>query len=614
MGRRAFHPDCETPATSGTMEQNRRKFMDHPIPYNNVLSSDTLLHNLFRESPVGMAILTADDGIFVDINDAFADLLGVTRDQILGRPFSTGGLHIQIERTAILEIIRLGLRISDVPFSMSRADGSSLTCIASVQYEQIDGANYFLLIIQDITEHELAQLSLQQVETRFQLFFSGFPLPLLVIDEETFRILDVNPAACRLYGYTRDEFLALSLIDLIPSARAGDKSASRVRKQPGAGHSVITRQVLKDNSIIEANITSYSFLLEGRRANLSIVQDITEERRMQATLEAGEERVRIIADLTADAIWDHDLVTDEVTWSVGLSTLFGHIPHDKGNIQWWHDQVHPDDRPAIDEAVRVAMETGQNYWSGEYRFRRADGSYAHVLDNGYIVRDDEGRPVRFMGSMVDITEQLQVTEFAARAALEERQRLAFTLQDSVTQSLYSISLLAEAAKRQVESGHPAIPMEHISRLKDLSMQTLRQMRLMVYELRPGVLEQEGLAGALRHRLEAVEHRAGITGRLIDDTRLPIPAAMQNDLFWIAQEALNNSLRHASATSVSVRMVNKGHHLVMEIADNGRGFESDPRDKSGGLATIRRRVYDLNGTLELINPPGGGVTLVIRVPL
>src|SRR5690606_10010904 len=179
---------------------------------------------------------------------------------------------------------------------------------------------------------------------------------------------------------------------------------------------------------------------------------------------------------------------------------------------------------------------------------------------------------------------------------------------------YSISLLAEAAKRQVESGHPVIPLEHIGRLNDLSMQTLRQMRLMVYELRPGVLEQEGLAGALRHRLEAVEHRAGITGRLIDDTRLPIPTAMQNDLFWIAQEALNNSLRHASATSVSVCMVNKGHHLIMEIADNGRGFDANPRDKSGGLAMVRRRVFDLNGTVDVNIPPGGGVSLVIRVPL
>lgn len=583
----------------------------HP---NSVLQPGTLLYHVFRDSPVGMALLTADDGMYVDANDAFANLLGLQRDELVGHPFTIDGFQVNLDRDAALTLLRHGKFISDVPFRFTRLDGKVITCIASVQNEFIDGVNYFLAIVQDITEYEVAHQALLQSETRFRLFFNSIPLPLLVIDEETFRILDVNPAACRLYGYTRDEFLTLSIIDLIPPSGITQNPRNRSQSQSGATNSIVATQMLKDGLLIQANVTSFSFFLDGKRANLSIVQDVTEQQRLQAALEDGEQRLRIIADLTADAIWDRDLASGEITWNVGLSTLFGYMPQESGTYRWWHEHVHPDDRKHIDEIVLEAMESGKNNWSGEYRFRRADDSYAHVLDNGYIVRDETGRPVREMGSMVDITEQLRVTQYAAQATLEERQRLALTLKDSVTQSLYSISLLAEAARRQVESNHQTIPIDHINRLRELSMQTTRQLRLMVYELRPGVLEQEGLTGALRHRLEAVEHRAGIKGRLIDDTRVTIPPAMQADLFWITQEALNNSLRHASASAVSVRMSNDDECLTLEIADNGRGFDIDTEDTTGGLAAIRRRVDDLQGSIEVIAPPSGGVNLVIRVPV
>lgn len=581
--------------------------------YDSILAPATLLHSVFRHSPVGMAILTAADGVYVEANDAFAKLVGSSREDILGRSFTTSSLNLDIDRDMALDILRRSRRISDVAFSLAREDGTQQACIASLQLEEFDGADYFFFIVQDISEQDEAQLALQQSEQRFGLFFSSVPLPLLVIDESTFRVLDVNPAACRLYGYSHDEFVGISLSDLIPMGALGNSSISSI-KSAGVGNSIITTQTLKDNTVIEANITSYSFSLEGRRASLSIVQDVTEQRAMQAALVASEERQHIIADLTADAIWDRDMVTNAITWSVGLSTLFGHEPEDTTNYDWWLNHVHPEDHQQIVDSLIATLDTVKTNWSGEYRFRRSDGSYAHVLDKGHIVRDPDGRPVRFMGSMVDISEQLQVAEFAARAALEERQRLAHTLHDSVTHSLYSVSLLAEASRRRAESGDPVVSMDHIQRLCDLTIQTLRQMRLMVFDLRPGVLEQEGLVGALRNRLEAVEHRAGIKARLFDDTRAPIPSELQSELFWIAQEALNNSLRHASATAVTVHLTHESGEIVLEIADNGLGFASGPPDATGGLAAIRRRAAELSGTLELTQEANGGAKLRVSIPV
>ena len=587
--------------------------MTKTIAPTGILEPESLFYRVFHDSPVGMGIISAADGVYVDANEAIATLLGYPRHEILGRPFTSIGTRQAIDAQMILEVLRQNERLGDVPTTITSRDGSIHFCVISAQLEVINDQPHFIIIIQDFTEQEQAQLVLESHENRFRLFFNSVPLPLLVIDEETFHIVDVNPAASRLYGYGREEFLALSLRDLVPAGEGAPAAKPRGAGRAAATGSGVSRQRLKNGAVIEAKVTSYSFVLDGRRASLSIIQDVTEQRAVQAALEASEERLRIIADLMADAIWDYDLVSGVVSWNAGLESLFGHVGKSTTPFEWWYECIHPEDRAAVNTSIESILASADIYWTAEYRFQRADGSYANVVDNGYIVRDGDGRPTRFIGSMVDITERLIVAEVATRAALEERQRLAHNLHDSVTQSLYSVSLLAEASRRRAESGEQEVVTDYVARLGELTMQTLRQMRLLLYDLRPGVLAREGLAGALRHRLEAVEHRAGVKARLIDETRAPIPPALKEELFWIAQEALNNSLRHASATAVTVYLGNEAGDIILGVSDNGSGFDPAAADESGGLAAIRRRVSDLNGRLELTTRSDVGTSLRIRLP-
>lgn len=588
--------------------------MNEFTPAADIMKPGTLFYRVFRDSPVGMVILNAADGVYVDLNDAFARLIGYSREELVGLPLTTVGLDLAVDRELILDLLRRTPRLADMPFTLTSHGGQVRTCIASVQLEEIDGHEYFFAIVQDVTEQEQVQRALQHSESRFRLFFRSLPLPLLVIDEVTIRILDVNPAACQLYGYTRDEFLGMSLNDLIPPGGLFSGLTSGRPARPAGNRSAITRQMLKDGTVIEVNVTSFSFVLEGRRVNLSIIEDVTERHAMQAALEASEEHLRIIADMTADAMWDYNLLTGEVVWSAGFAALFGYGEDVGKTHEWWAQHIHPEDRPAIESSIAAVLASSDDYWTGEYRFLRHDGRYANVLDNGYIVRDKDGHALRFMGTMIDLTEQLEVAEVTARVALEERQRLAHTLHDSVSQSLYSVSLLAEATRRRSESGDQNTQTEYIERLSELTVQALRQMRLLVYELRPAMLEQEGLAGALRHRLEAVEHRAGIKARLIDDSRGPIPAHLQGELFWIGQEALNNSLRHAAASAVTVRLRTDGSDIILEISDDGKGFNHNQADATGGLVAIRRHVANLAGQLTVNTLPGTGTNLIVRVPL
>ena len=141
-----------------------------------------------------------------------------------------------------------------------------------------------------------------------------------------------------------------------------------------------------------------------------------------------------------------------------------------------------------------------------------------------------------------------------------------------------------------------------------------EMRLLVYELRPAMVEEVGLAGALRQRLEAVEQRSGVRVQLTADDDHAIPLAMQNELFRVAEEALNNALRHAAATSVAVRLKADGQGLELDVKDDGGGFDvAAAADRGGlGLASMRERAEALGGRLEIVSHPGAGTTVKVRV--
>lgn len=159
------------------------------------------------------------------------------------------------------------------------------------------------------------------------------------------------------------------------------------------------------------------------------------------------------------------------------------------------------------------------------------------------------------------------------AALEERSRLARELHDSVTQALYSQILLVEGWKQMVHNGDLTDLAEPLQELGDVTKQALKEMRLLVYELRPFDLEKEGLVGALHKRLNAVEKRAGIEARLMTEGILvDLPRNLEENLYRIAQEALANALKHADADHVIVRLASNNQKVTLEITDDGCGFD------------------------------------------
>ncbi len=217
--------------------------------------------------------------------------------------------------------------------------------------------------------------------------------------------------------------------------------------------------------------------------------------------------------------------------------------------------------------------------------------------------------------LMKIEEDLKKSEME-KAISEERNRLARDLHDSVTQSIYSLTLLAEAGQRMIERGDLQQAESNHSRLREIAQQALQEMRLLVYELRPQVLRNEGLIGALEHRLEAVERRAGIDARMVVDGELEIPEELEVELLHISQEALNNALKHSKASEVVLFLCVDEDNLRLEVKDNGQGFDQQIACGKGGmgLTNMGERVEKIGGKLTIQSGPVSGTTIRAIAPI
>lgn len=200
------------------------------------------------------------------------------------------------------------------------------------------------------------------------------------------------------------------------------------------------------------------------------------------------------------------------------------------------------------------------------------------------------------------------------ALVEERQRLARDLHDSVSQSLYGLTMYAEAASRSLESGATDKAVSHLNALRDTSLDALREMRLLIFDLRPTMLTEEGLERALQSRLSAVEGRCGVQTELRAENFGHLSRRVEESLYGIACEALNNILKHAKASKVQVRLEPRGKDLVLEIVDDGVGFDPDAGWRSGGygLRSLRERAEAIGATLKLSSQPGEGTRIEVHL--
>jgi signal transduction histidine kinase len=195
----------------------------------------------------------------------------------------------------------------------------------------------------------------------------------------------------------------------------------------------------------------------------------------------------------------------------------------------------------------------------------------------------------------------------------ERNRLALDLHDAVSQKLFGLVLSAEAARTLLERD-PAAASDQVEKLQGQAQEALEELRSLVFELRPPDLEKDGLAGALRKHVELLGRLGEQELELVVDDGIPADPHRDGEVLRIAQEALQNARKHAQANHVAVRLRIDEDGLLLEVEDDGVGFDPDApatRSRRLGLTSMEERAQRVGGTLEIRSAPGAGTTIRLR---
>jgi PAS domain S-box-containing protein len=234
---------------------------------------------------------------------------------------------------------------------------------------------------------------------------------------------------------------------------------------------------------------------------------------------------------------------------------------------------------------------------------------------GYYTPGHAGLAMAFGQQAGIAIENARLYEQAQRtAALEERQRLARELHDSVSQALYGIGLAAQTARALVERA-PAESIRPLDYVVSLAQTAMAEMRALIFELRPESLENEGLVAALGKQASALSARHGIPIDAALGAEPDLPLAGKECLYRVAQEALHNAIKHARPARVQLRLGGTGGQVTLEVHDDGRGFNTGASFPGHlGLASMQERTAKLAGRLEVESAPGEGTTVRAVVPL
>jgi signal transduction histidine kinase len=212
-------------------------------------------------------------------------------------------------------------------------------------------------------------------------------------------------------------------------------------------------------------------------------------------------------------------------------------------------------------------------------------------------------------------EILRLHEQAKEIAVQqERARLARELHDSVMQLLYSQSLFVDAAQTSLDQSHAGQSSQYMGRVREIADQAVREMRLMIYQLRPAALVEGDLHQAVQTRLELVEQRAGMVVTFQYNVAVALPEAVETAVYRITEEALNNTLKHAHAKKVWVEITADQDAITASIRDDGNGFTPATVRPGLGLVSMRERAENLCGALEITSTPGQGSQVVARIPI
>jgi PAS domain S-box-containing protein len=597
---------------------------------------------------IGDAFFTLDREFrYTYLNTKAQEIMGQSRDALIGRRVvdafpQLAGSIAEIEYTRVLDTGKT------VRFEQSYAPYGRTYRISA--HPTPDGlAVYFADITEELRQTEQLRLLEAAVEQ-----ISDIVIITETVTQDTLgnaKIVYVNDAFERKTGFTRDEAIGQT-----PSILQGPKTNRSELER--------IQKAFETQSPVRAELINYAKSGKEYWLELDIVpienddglvthfvavqRDITERRRAEDALRASEARFRLIADASGNAAWDWDIAAGHFWWSDGMEQQFGHQPDPEGTIPTvWRANVHPDDEKRVDELADKFLLGEIDRLQDHYRFRRADGTWTHVETTAFAIRDDEGRAVRVIGSMTDVSDRLQMEERLRQSQkLEAVGKLTGGVAHDFNNLLTVIIGNTEVLQDELADDNPLRPFADMSataadRAAELTNRLLAFSRRQT--LHPRVMDLnaviKGVEGMLRRTLGAdidieIILADGLWQTEIDNTQLD--AALLN-------LAINSRDAMAEGGCLTIETANvsldddytstepglkSGDYVVIAVSDTGHGISKDVIERvfepffttkavgegTGlGLSMVHGFVKQSGGHIRLYSEPNEGTTIKLYFP-
>ena len=470
----------------------------------------------------------------------------------------------------------------------------------------------FIGTVLDVTEKKMAGEALKRSEERYRAVIEQSTEGIYLLDAESRRLLETNPAFGRMFGYTAEELEGMEIYDLVAHSR--ENVDANVGRTLELGRVLIGERSYrrKDGKIVEVEIGASTISYDGQRAICATVRDITARKRAGEALKRSEERFRSLVRYASDIIVILDGDGEILYESPAVERVLGFTAEERRGTNAF-DHLHPEDRePVARRFAELAREPGGRI-SAEYRTRSKAGDWRHFEAIGANLLED----LVIRGIVVnsrDVTERWRAERAMEEIREAERGRIARELHDGVLQDLSYTAQAMEITRMKCEDANLDSDLEEGA---EAIRRAARDLREAIYDLRAYRDGSQDIR-QLFESLISLNRRRMPRCNFVFDLQDGLPEQLSErggmELLRIVQEALTNVRRHSGAGRVSVAISSDDETLRAEVSDDGRGFDPGVLPPGVGTLGMRERTLGLGGRLEVESEPGAGTIIRFIAPL
>lgn len=387
-------------------------------------ASEEQFSRAFRSSPGPATISTLEDRRLIEVNDAFVETMGWTREEALGR----SGLDLGIwadprERERMRAILQADGSVRNFEYAFRTRGGDLRTGLFSADVIEVGGRCCLLALTSDITERKRVEQALQESEERYRTILETIEDGYYELDTVG-RLTAFNSAFERLLGHPAAALKGKPYREFTDAENA--RRVQRVLSEvyaSGSAQRIVDWVVLRadgEGRSVEASVAPVrdaSAWIVGYRG---IMRDVSDRKRTERALRQSEERYALAARGANDGLWDWDLERGTVYYSPRWKTMLGYSDREVGlSPDDWFGRVHPDDASRVRAEVETHLRSPTPHFESEYRMLHRDGGYRWVLCRGVAERNGTGRATRMAGSLTDVTDRKWAEERLVHDALHD---------------------------------------------------------------------------------------------------------------------------------------------------------------------------------------------------